>query len=123
MSFRLLFTALAVHSLPRTSVPRGFAIPRAAVGMIVRRRWRFDGRVQQVGFRAFCEESARGRGLRGWVRNECDGSVSVEAEGDHEVLADFLQHLQKRHLPARVDRTEEVLLVATHNAAESFEIR
>jgi acylphosphatase len=29
-----------------------------------------------------CEEAALARGVRGWVRNEFDGSVSIEAEGE-----------------------------------------
>ncbi|MBK8575054.1 MAG: acylphosphatase [Elusimicrobia bacterium] len=91
--------------------------------MIGRRRWRFDGRVQGVGFRVFCEEAALARGLRGWVRNEFDGSVSVEVEGDTAVLADFLRHIKMKHLPARVDRTEEFLLSVKNDPLEKFEIR
>ena len=91
--------------------------------MIVRRRWRLDGRVQGVGFRAFCEEGALARGVRGWVRNEFDGSVSVEAEAEVDVLAEFLRHLQTGHLPARVDRTGETPLPAKNDPSELFEIR
>ncbi|MBL0058119.1 MAG: acylphosphatase [Elusimicrobia bacterium] len=91
--------------------------------MILRRRWRFDGRVQGVGFRAFCEEAALARGVRGWVRNEFDGSVSVEAEGNAEVLSDLLRHLQQKHFFARVDRTEEAPLPAKNDPDELFQIR
>ncbi len=91
--------------------------------MIARRKWRFDGRVQGVGFRAFCEESALARGVRGWVRNEFDGSVSVEAEGEMGVLTEFLRHIQTGHLPARVDHTGETLMIAKNDPTELFEIR
>ena len=91
--------------------------------MIARRRWRLDGRVQGVGFRAFCEEAAVARGLKGWVRNEFDGSVSIEAEADPGVLAAFLTHVQTRHLPARVDRTDETVIPAKNDPSERFEIR
>jgi acylphosphatase len=91
--------------------------------MISRRRWRFDGRVQGVGFRVFCEEVALARGVRGWVRNEFDGSVSMEAEGEVDVLADLLRFIQTAHLMARVDRTEEIPLTAKQDPAETFEIR
>ncbi len=51
------------------------------------------GRVQGVGFRAFTEEHARNKGLRGWVRNRQDGTVEVEAEGPKSVLEAFLEIL------------------------------
>ena len=39
------------------------------------------GRVQGVGYRAFVEDEAQQRGLRGWVRNRCDGSVEAVFAG------------------------------------------
>ncbi|MBK8871195.1 MAG: acylphosphatase [Elusimicrobia bacterium] len=90
---------------------------------MARRRWRLDGRVQGVGFRAFCEAVARARNIRGWVRNEFDGSVSVEAEAEDAVLAEFFQHLLSGHLPARVDRTEENPVATKNDPSEGFAIR
>lgn len=91
--------------------------------MIVRRRWRLDGRVQGVGFRAFCELAASQRSIRGWVRNEFDGSVSVEAEAESNVLSDFLKHLISGHLPARVDHTDEMPVSIKNDPSEGFAIR
>ncbi len=54
-----------------------------------------EGRVQGVGFRAFTEEHARNKELRGWVRNRPDGTVEVEAEGPKPVLEGFLVMLHK----------------------------
>jgi acylphosphatase len=48
----------------------------------VRRRVRVSGRVQGVWFRASAEREAVARGLSGFARNERDGSVLVEVEGD-----------------------------------------
>jgi len=42
---------------------------------------RITGRVQGVGFRNFTQMRARQLGVAGWVRNEQDGSVRLEAEG------------------------------------------
>ena len=42
---------------------------------------RIHGRVQGVGFRMQAQSRATRLGLTGWVRNEADGSVRVEAEG------------------------------------------
>lgn len=39
------------------------------------------GRVQGVGFRANCQREAQAAGLRGWVRNQWDGSVEALFEG------------------------------------------
>ena len=40
------------------------------------------GRVQGVGFRYFVKQNADALGIRGYVRNEDDGSVFVYAVGD-----------------------------------------
>lgn len=48
----------------------------------VRRRVRVSGRVQGVWFRASAEREAATRGLAGFARNERDGSVLLELEGD-----------------------------------------
>lgn len=46
-----------------------------------RRRVRFTGRVQGVGFRATTRSVAQGFDVSGWVRNEPDGSVLAEIQG------------------------------------------
>jgi len=50
------------------------------------RRFRVCGLVQGVGFRWFVREEARRLDLRGWVRNEPNGDVVIEAWGNLEVL-------------------------------------
>jgi acylphosphatase len=91
--------------------------------MNTRRRWRLDGRVQGIGFRAFCEEGALARGIRGWVRNEFDGSVSIEGEAELSVLTDFIRHVQSGHLLARIDQLGETILLPKNDLSETFEIR
>lgn len=55
---------------------------------MVRKQIGYVGRVQGVGFRARVEGLARGRGVSGWVRNEDDGGVTLEAQGgDRDVRA------------------------------------
>src|SRR5678816_3653648 len=43
---------------------------------------RITGRVQGVKYRATAQREARRRGLTGWVRNEPDGAVMTDVEGD-----------------------------------------
>lgn len=52
---------------------------------------RVTGRVQGVFFRASARDVALQLGLRGFVRNEPDGSVYIEAEGAEQPLARFLE--------------------------------
>ena len=48
---------------------------------MIRKSFRFYGRVQGVGFRHTAINAASSLGVTGWVRNERDGSVSMEAQG------------------------------------------
>jgi acylphosphatase len=70
------------------------------------RRYIVKGRVQRVGFRYFVEDAARREGVRGYVRNQHDGSVEVIAEGDLEALLRFEQAVRRGPPGARVDDVE-----------------
>ena len=59
-----------------------------------RRQVRFYGRVQGVGFRATTRSVAREYEVSGWVRNEPDGSVLAEVQGDD--VDSFLAALRDR---------------------------
>ena len=56
----------------------------------VRRRYRFYGRVQGVGFRYEAMRIASQLSLVGWVKNEYDGSVTVEIEGAPNYIDAFI---------------------------------
>lgn len=49
-----------------------------------------SGRVQGVYFRASTKEVADSLGISGFVKNQPDGSVYLEAEGESEILDSFL---------------------------------
>ena len=57
---------------------------------IIRRHYIFYGRVQGVGFRYRAYYAARENNVTGWVRNEYDGSVEMEAEGSPENIENML---------------------------------
>lgn len=52
---------------------------------------RVSGRVQGVFFRASARDVALRLQLRGFVRNEPDGTVYMEAEGNDEALDELVQ--------------------------------
>lgn len=58
-----------------------------------RRRIEFHGRVQGVGFRYQAQRYAAAFGLKGWVRNEYDGSVCMEIQGTAATIDRFLNYL------------------------------
>jgi acylphosphatase len=64
--------------------------------MHVREAIVFTGRVQGVGFRATARDLARALHLHGWVRNEPDGSVSMEVQGDLASIALLLERIEAR---------------------------
>ena len=53
----------------------------------IRRRWRLTGTVQGVGFRYYARAAALHLGLTGWVANNWDGSVTLEAQGERAAAA------------------------------------
>ena len=52
----------------------------------IRKRITFYGRVQGVGFRYHARFAADRYGLTGWVKNEYDGSVTMEVQGDEAAI-------------------------------------
>ena len=71
----------------------GAAASDATGGDTRRIRVRFVGQVQGVGFRWTSQRVAFDLGLTGWVRNEPDGSVSMELQGPSEAVATFFTRL------------------------------
>lgn len=63
--------------------------------MIVRKHFRFTGRVQGVGFRYRAKYAAENMKITGWVKNEYDGSVEMEAQGTEDAINRMLVMIQK----------------------------
>jgi acylphosphatase len=83
---------------------------------------RITGRVQGVGFRNFTRGRAHRLGVTGWVRNERDGSVRLEAEGDRETLDSLVEAVQQGPRMARVENVEVDWSDAT-DEFETFRVR
>ena len=67
---------------------------------------RVTGTVQGVNYRATAAREARRRGLTGWVRNEPDGAVAIDVEGDPAAVDAFLSWCAGGPPRARVDSVE-----------------
>lgn len=65
------------------------------------------GRVQGVGFRAWVEDEAARRGLKGFVRNRRDGSVEALFSGPAEEVLDMIAACRRGPPAARVTAVDE----------------
>lgn len=61
-----------------------------------------SGEVQNVAYRAYTQDSAVELALRGWVKNQPDGTVVVCAQGYPDTLKDFIEYLNEGSLRAQV---------------------
>lgn len=81
--------------------------------------YRVRGRVQGVGFRYFVEHSAKPLGIRGWVRNDDDGSVEVYAIGTEPQLSELAGLLWKGPRWAEVRGVDESDAAVEHHSGFS----
>lgn len=86
-----------------------------------RRRIVFRGTVQGVGFRAACAAAARSLPIAGWARNEPDGTVLVEAQGNAEAI-DALMNAIRRRMGRYIVHEESIEIPVLPDEG-SFEIR
>ena len=62
---------------------------------MIRKRFVFTGWVQGVGFRWRAKNAAGLCGCTGWVRNEWDGSVTMELQGEEEQIEQVLLAIER----------------------------
>lgn len=76
--------------------------------LMIKKRLRVKvfGTVQGVFFRHSARIKFQELGIEGVARNESDGSVSIEAEGEEETLQKLLEWCKKGPPLARVERVE-----------------
>ena len=87
----------------------------------VRKHIVFHGRVQGVGFRYTAKYMAQSLELTGLVRNEYDGTVTMEVQGRETLINKLLVRLNHdRFITIEWMDTEEIPLVDTER---SFSVR
>lgn len=84
-------------------------------------KMRIVGKVQGVGYRAFVCNEANSLNLKGFVRNDSDGSVLVEVEGDEDILEALIERCFQGPPLARVDSIDTSEGKVRHY--EKFEIQ
>ncbi len=62
---------------------------------MVRKAFCFSGWVQGVGFRWRAQNAANALGATGWVRNNFDGSVSIELQGSEEQIEGVIRAIER----------------------------
>lgn len=87
---------------------------------MVRMRYVFYGDVQGVGFRYRAYHTAQSFGLTGWVRNEFDGSVSMEVQGKRRDIDVMLEMIENGHYIS-IDSMDSKEITTNPNES-SFEI-
>ncbi|MEW6469380.1 MAG: acylphosphatase [Bacteroidota bacterium] len=79
------------------------------------------GKVQGVFYRQSTAETARQLGINGFVRNEANGDVYIEAEGTEEMLGKLAAWCRKG--PPRAEVREVITREGPVKPFSSFEIR
>ena len=86
----------------------------------VRKHIVFYGRVQGVGFRYTAKYLARSLELTGWVRNDWDGTVTMEVQGREQLINKLLTGLNhSRFISIEWIDTKEIPL----EEERSFEVK
>ncbi len=88
----------------------------------LRKRIRVRGRVQGVGYRASTRERAAQLRLRGWVKNQPDGSVLLEAQGPAADVDALIAWCQSGPPAAMVESVEAESIELDEGAAP-FQVR
>lgn len=82
-----------------------------------------SGRVQGVYFRAWTQQQARALGIRGWVRNEADGSVSALLQHEDPARLEQLYELLAEGPPAAEVLARRREIVECPELFSGFEVR
>ena len=61
---------------------------------MIRKHIVFTGQVQGVGFRWRAEQAAKLYDCTGWCRNDWDGTVTMEIQGEEEAIDKVIQSIE-----------------------------
>ena len=78
---------------------------------MIRKHMIFHGWVQGVGFRWRARQAADHYGCTGWVRNEWDGTVSMEIQGTEEAIDKVIMSIESGRYVQIENMDVKILLV------------
>lgn len=87
---------------------------------MIRKRFVFYGWVQGVGFRYRARHAAELYRVTGWVKNEYDGSVSMELQGSEEQIEKVVLTIEQGRYVRIENMREET--VPTEEEERSFRV-
>ena len=87
---------------------------------MIRRHIRFRGQVQGVGFRYRACHAANAVGATGWVRNEYDGSVTMEIQGTEEQIDQVILMIENGRF-VRIENMEAKTIPLVERESGFFE--
>lgn len=88
---------------------------------MIRYKIKVKGKVQGVFYRSSTQAKAKELGLSGWVQNEDDGSVLIEAEGEEQKLQKLVEWCRQGPGAAIVNEVEFEEIVP--RGVNGFEVR
>ena len=91
--------------------------------MTKRVKLKVKGRVQGVFYRQSTQDQARSLGLSGWVANQEDGSVLVDAQGEKTKLESLINWCWNGPARANVSQVDVEWLDETDPEISGFQIR
>jgi len=80
------------------------------------------GDVQGVSYRYFARDIAKKMGVKGWIRNEADGSITIIIEGDDDRVSNFVNWC-KQGSPMSTIKDVEIKDSKYSGLFKNFEIR
>ena len=84
----------------------------------IRKHIKFYGSVQGVNFRYNSSTIAKKLGLTGWVRNEYDGSVEMEAQGTSELINKLIDTMKNVSQYIVIDNIEQKVISVVKDEKE-----
>jgi acylphosphatase len=84
---------------------------------------RIKGKVQGVFFRTYVQKEARKLGITGWIKNEEDGSVLLEACGEREKLNQLVKLINIGSPASKVEDVDVTWTKKNKGKLNDFQIK
>lgn len=85
---------------------------------IIEVEFKVSGRVQYVMFRDFAKRKADKIGVKGFVKNNNDGTVTIVAQGYKDLLSKFEKKLWQGSLLSKVENIQKIVKATNSNFSD-----